>query len=246
MAAWTEGSPWLRDLGDSPRRRPWAWRTPWRNAPKWDFAQAKRLEMGGCPGEMRRDARLRSRNGSERAKGLAPGRSPGQSAWRQGVAHGHGARPGETPRNANLPGRNVWKWVVARAKCQEMRDCAYERAPNGQRASRQGIRQGKVPCTRASPMGMAHARAKCPEMRICPGETSRNSWLAGRNAKRYVIARTKHLRTGKGPGARAKCLAPGRRPWARRTPWPNAPKWDFAQAKRLEMGGCPGEMPRDA
>jgi hypothetical protein len=127
---------------------------------------------------------------------------------------------------------------------------AATHAPNGQRASRQGVRQGKVPGARASPMVMAHAPAKRPEMRICPGETSGNGWLPGRNAKRCVIARTKGLRTGKGPRARAfawaKCLAPGSRPWARRTPWPNAPKWDFAQAKRLEMGGCPGEMPREA
>ena len=118
-----------------------------------------------------------------------------------------------------------------------MRDCAYETPPNGQRASRQGVRQGKVPGARASPMGMAHALAKRPEMGFRPGETSRNRWLPVGNAKRCVIARTEHLRTGKGPRARAfaraKGLAPGRRPWAWRTPWPNAPKRDFAQAKCL-------------
>ena len=204
---------WWADCDLAPGRRPWARRTPWPNAPKWDFAQAKRLEMGGCPGEMRRDARLRSRNGSERAKGLAPGRSPGQSAWRQGVAHGHGARPGETPRNANLPGRNVWKWVVARAKCQEMRDCAYERAPNGQRASRQGIRQGKVPCARASPMGMAHAPPKRPEMGFCPGEmpppagTARAKCLPPCDSRQNPIPGALRLKSQKG-GAPRTTLPP--------------------------------------
>ena len=126
--------------------------------------------MGDCPGEMPRDGWLRGRSASEWAKCLAPGLSPGQSALRQGIALTHGARPGETPRNGILPRPNVSKWVIARAKCQEMLDCARGAPRNGQRALRQGARQGKVPGARASPLRMALAPAKRPEMGFRPGE----------------------------------------------------------------------------
>jgi hypothetical protein len=57
---------------------------------------------------------------------------PGQSAWRQGFGLAHGARPGETPRNENLPRRNASKWVIARAIYQRIGDCPDGAPPNGQ------------------------------------------------------------------------------------------------------------------
>jgi hypothetical protein len=102
------------------------------------------------------------------AKCPAPGRSPGQSAWRQGTALAHGARPGETARNEDLSRRIVSKWVIARAKYLRIGDCADGAPPNGQIALRQGVRQGvrqgKVPGARGSALRMALAPAKRPEM----------------------------------------------------------------------------------